>query len=57
MDVSTWIALGALAVSAVNPALSRLRQDAEREGKLDSAIEQLTQITKDHETRLRKRGL
>lgn len=54
MDPATWIALGALAVSAVGPTVTTVRQGAKREGKLDGAIEQLTRITSDHEARLRK---
>lgn len=54
MDPATWIALGALAVSAAGPTVTTLRQGAKREGKLDQAIQQLTQIADDHEQRLRK---
>lgn len=54
MDASTWIALGALTVAALQPAVTALRSGGKREGKLDSAIEQLTRITADHEARLRR---
>jgi len=54
MDASTWIAFGALAVAAVQPAVTGLRSGGKREGKLDAAIEQLTRITADHEERLRR---
>ncbi len=54
MDTSTWIALGALAVSAVNPAVIGLRQGAKRDGKIDAAIATLTKIADDHEARLRR---
>ena len=54
MDLSTWIALGALAVAAFGPVVNRLAADARRDGKIDAAIEQLTRITTDHEDRLRK---
>lgn len=57
MDVSDWIALGALAVAAVGPAAATLRGSGKREGKLDAAIEQLTGIAADHEDRLRGGGL
>lgn len=57
MDASTWIAFGALAVAAVQPAVNALHSGGRREGKLDAAIEQLTQITADHEQRLRHGGL
>jgi hypothetical protein len=54
MDASTWIALGALAVSAVGPTVTQLRQGAKRDGKIDAAIATLTKIADDHEMRLRK---
>ena len=54
MDLSTWIALGALAVAALGPVINRLAADARRDGKIDAALEQLTAITADHENRLRK---
>jgi hypothetical protein len=57
VDVSDWIALGALAVAAVGPAAATLRGTGLREGKLDAAIEQLTGIAADHEARLRGGGL
>jgi hypothetical protein len=54
VDVSDWIAFGALAVAAIGPFLSSYRIGAQRDGKIDAAIEQLTSITADHEERLRK---
>ncbi len=57
MTVSDWIALGALAVAAVGPALGSIRTGARRDGKIDAALEQLAAITADHEDRLRKGGL
>lgn len=57
MDASTWIALLALVVAAGWPALGKLTEHATRDGKIDTAIEHLTAIAGDHESRLRKGGL
>lgn len=57
MDASTWVAIVALAVAAAGPAAVTLRGSGRREGKLDAAIVQLTQITSDHEARLRNHGM
>jgi hypothetical protein len=57
MSVADWIALGALAVAAVGPTVTSIRTGGRRDGKIDAAIGQLTQITRDHEKRLRGGGL
>lgn len=57
MSISDWIALGALAVAGLNPALAGIRSGARRDGKIDAALEQLARITADHEDRLRQGGL
>lgn len=57
MNVSDWIALGALAVAAVGPSVTTLRGAGRREGKIDAALEQTAKILSDHEERLRKGGL
>lgn len=57
MNVSDWIALGALAVAAVGPSVTTLRGVGRREGKIDAALEQTAKILSDHEERLRKGGL
>lgn len=54
MEPSTWIALGALAVAVVGPALTTIAAGAKRDGKVDAVLEELTKITADHETRLRR---
>ena len=53
MNISDWIALGALAVAAVGPTVTTLRSGGERTGRIDAVLEQLTAITSDHEARLR----
>ena len=57
MNVSDWIALGALAVAAVSPTVAMLRGSGRHEGKVDAALEQTARILSDHEERLRKGGL
>jgi len=57
VSISDWIALGALAVAGLNPALAGIRSGARRDGKIDAALEQLARITADHEDRLRQGGL
>jgi hypothetical protein len=53
MDISDWIALGALAIAALGPTMSSLRITGRREGKIDATLEKLADITGDHETRIR----
>lgn len=53
MPLSDWIAFGALAVAAANPALSSMRSGSRRDGKIDATLEKLTDIAADHEERLR----
>lgn len=54
MDASTWIALGALTVAAFGPVASQLTAGARRDGKIDAVLDELKEITRDHESRLRK---
>jgi hypothetical protein len=54
MGPSDWIALGALAVAAVGPTLATVRVSGRRDGKIDEVLAELKEITRDHETRLRK---
>lgn len=54
MNTAELIAFGALAVAALGPVISATVSGARRDGKIDAAIEQLTAITTDHETRLRR---
>lgn len=54
MDPSVLISLGALTVAALGPVISSLVSGARRDGKIDEAIKQLTAITTDHESRLRR---
>lgn len=53
MNISDWIAFGALVLAAAGPALNQIRLGGQRDGKIDTAIDQLTKITADHEARLR----
>jgi hypothetical protein len=54
VDAATWIALGALAVAAIGPAVAMLTSNARRDGKVDAVLERLTKIAEDHENRLRR---
>jgi hypothetical protein len=54
MTASEWIAFAALAVAAFGPAVSRIRTNARRDGKIDAALEQTAAILRDHEDRLRR---
>ena len=53
MNISDWIALGALAVATVGPIVAQYHAGGKREGRLDAILEHLTSITTDHEDRLR----
>ncbi len=54
MNTAELISFAALAVAALSPVISAAVSGARRDGKIDEAIKQLTAITTDHETRLRK---
>lgn len=54
MNTAELISLAALAVAALGPVITTAVSGARRDGKIDAAIEQLTKITTDHESRLRK---
>jgi len=53
MNISDWIAFGALAVAAVAPIAGTLRAGGRRDGKLDAVLERVVEIQGDHETRIR----